>query len=221
MIITQEQQENVREVLWHNLKFRETFDELYDHILTSIEQAEKEDKPPHEIADDIIKNEFGGWEKLKELEISRQKQIQLQLRGKLWQLMKGYFRFPLIMFTLLASGSFYYAADHLPRKFIMLALFCSVMVPFIMWCRMAPINRWSKKYKASIKESVAERIGTLGLSLFNCLIFIPQLFAGGASHLVVTHAHASVLALAAVIYITYSLSAIRIFQEDLKVSLTV
>lgn len=219
MNITQAQQANIREVLWHNLKFRETFDEIYDHILTSIEHAEVNDKPPHEMAADIIKNEFGGWEKLKEMEISRQKEIQVQLRGKLWRLMKSYFRFPLIMFTLLASGSFYYAADHLPRKFIMLAFFCSVMVPFIMWCRMAPINRWSKRYKASIKERSAESLGTLGFSLFNCLMFIPQLFAGKESYLVINHAHASVLALAAIVYITYSLSAIRIFQEDLKVSL--
>jgi len=133
--------------------------------------------------------------------------------------MKGYFRFPLIMFTLLASGSFYYAADHLPRKVILLFLFCTMMVPFIMWCRIAPINRWSKKYKASIKESVAERIGTLGFSLFNCFMFIPQLFADQDGYSVVNHLHASVLAMVAVIYITYSLSAIRIFQEDLKVSL--
>jgi len=219
MMITQAQQENIKEILWHNLKFRETFDELYDHILTSIERTETDEKLPYEIATDILKNEFGGWEKLKELETSRQKEIQKHLRKKLWELMKGYFRFPLIMFTLLASGSFYYAADHLPRKVIMLVLFCTVMSPFIMWCRIAPINRWSKKYKASIKENIGERIGTLGFSFFNCFMFIPQLFTDQDSFSVINHLHASVLALVAVIYITYSLSAIRIFQEDLKVSL--
>ncbi len=217
MIVTQAQQESIREVLWHNLKFKETFDELYDHILTSIEHTETSEKPPHEIAADIIKNEFGGWEKLKELEVSRQKKIQAQLRGKLWKLMKGYFRFPLIVFTLLASGSFYYAADHLPRKVMMLVLMGTVIMPFVMWCRIAPKNRWSKKYKASIKENAAEYIGTLGFGLFNCLMFVPQIVTG-VNYMVFNNIHASVLALAAVVYTIYSVSAIRLFQEDLNVS---
>lgn len=217
MIVTQEQQESIREVLWHNLKFKETFDELYDHILTSIEHTQTSEKLPHEIAADIIKNEFGGWEKLKELEVSRQKKIQAQLRSKLWNLMKGYFRFPLIVFTLLASGSFYYAADHLPRKVMMLVLMGTVIMPFIMWCRIAPKNRWSKKYKASIKENAAEYIGTLGFGLFNCLMFVPQLVTG-VNYMVFNNIHTSVLALAAVVYTVYSLSAIRLFQEDLNVS---
>jgi hypothetical protein len=222
MMITQAQQENIKEILWHNLKFRETFDELYDHILTSIERTETDDKLPYEIAIDIIKNEFGGWEKLKELETSGQKEIQKHLRKKLWELMKGYFRFPLIMFTLLASGSFYYVADHLSRKIIVLMMFLAVMMPLLMCYKIIPfpLKRWSKKYKASIKESVAENIARIGLSLFNCLMFIPQLFVKEGNYLVVNNMHASVLALAAVIYITYSLSAIKLFQEDLKVSFT-
>jgi hypothetical protein len=218
MMITQAQQESIREVLWHNLKFKETFDELYDHILTTIEHAETSEKLPHEIATEIVKNEFGGWEKLKELELSRQKQIQRYLRNKLWNLTKGYFRFPLILFTLLASGAFYYAADHLPRKVMMLVLMGTVIMPFVMWCRIAPKNRWSKKYKASIKERGAEHIGSLGFGMFNCLMFVPQLFTG-ENYMVFNNIHASVLALAAVVYTVYSLSAIRLFQEDLKVSL--
>ncbi|WP_342647708.1 hypothetical protein [Mucilaginibacter sp. CSA2-8R] len=221
MTITQAQQESIREVLWHNLKFKETFDELYDHILTSIEHTETSEKLPHEIATDIIKSEFGGWEKLKELELSRQKQIQSQLRGKLWKLMKGYFRFPLILFTLLASSVFYYAADHLPRKIIVLIMFLAVMMPLLMCYRIIsfPIKRWSRKYKASIKESVVEGISKIGLGLFNCLMFIPQLFVKDGNFLVINNMHASALALAAVVYSIYSLSAIRLFQEDLNVSL--
>ncbi len=217
MIVTQAQQESIREVLWHNLKFKETFDELYDHILTSIEHNQTSEKLPYEIAADIIKKEFGGWEKLQELEVLRQKKIQSQLRRKLWSFMKGYFRFPLIVFTLLASGSFYYAVDHLPRKVMMLVLIGTVITPFIMWCRIAPRNRWSKRYKASIKENAAEYIGTLGFGLFNCLMFVPQLVTG-VNYMVFNNIHTSVLALAAVVYTVYSLSAIRLFQEDLNVS---
>ncbi|WP_345953185.1 hypothetical protein [Mucilaginibacter sp. PAMB04168] len=218
MKMTVAQQENIREVLWNRLKYRETFDELYDHILTAIEEDE-DDTPPHLIADTIIKQEFGGWDNIKELEKGREKNVQSQFRNALWVEVKSYFRVPFIAFTLLVAVSFYFSADYISRKLLMLILFTAVMMPAVMWYRIAPCNRWSRKYKASVKESSANNLGTLGISLFNMLIFLPALFSKQQNYKFMLQAHASLVAVAAAILIIYSVSAVKVFQQNLKTSL--
>jgi hypothetical protein len=218
MKITTQQKESIREVLWHNLKYRETFEEFYDHILTGIEIYESSEKP-HEVAHRIIHQEFGGWQNIKELEAEREKAIQRQFRQKLWAEVKSYFRFPFIMFTVFMAGGVYLAADMVSRKLIMVLLFVAVMVPAFMWYLIAPFNRWSKKYKPSVKERSAEYLGSFGLSLFNMLLFLPAVIASDKGTKYLLYVHASLLTVVAIVLIIYSLSAIKVFQQNLKTSL--
>jgi hypothetical protein len=218
MTITPAQQNDIHAVLWYNVKYRETFDELYDHILTSIEHEPEGTRQPHEIAHDIIYNEFGGWDQLKKLERSREKAIRAQLWRKVWQYVKEHFSFPLIAFTLIAASAVYYLTDHVPRHLVFMVMYAIAMAPVVLWGRAAP-NRWSKRYKATLYEGIAERLGTVGMGFFNCAIFAPALLLNNEHYKYIQQAHASFLAIIAVICLIYSLSVIKIYKEDLKLSI--
>lgn len=217
MNITPQEQEDVKKVLWHNIKYRETFDEVYDHVLTGIEQ-ETASCNAGAIARTIINNEFGGWDGIEETEKVRAQQISKHLKAKLWVYFKEWFSFPLIVLTLVAAASVYYAADIIPRKAMFLVVFCFTMMPVPFWVKAAPCNRFSKKYKPSIKAGIAERMGTIGMSILNCLIFIPGIIFNNDDYKFFRDVHASFITVIAVLFLVYGFSAIKVFKEDLKIS---
>jgi hypothetical protein len=220
MMITKAEQESIREVLWHNLKYRETFDELYDHILSSIEIKEDDKQRPYELARYIVDTEFGGWDGIKKLETAREKSIQRQFRKSLWTEMKSYFSFPLIAFTVLITAGIFSIASNGSRMYISTFLFITVMVPAVTWYFIAPFNRWSKKYKPSIKERSAERLGTFGVSLFNILLLSSGLFSAQPNYKFLLKANTSLLTPVAILLIVYCLSAVKVFRREFKLQIT-
>ncbi|WP_158824882.1 hypothetical protein [Mucilaginibacter lacusdianchii] len=220
MNITPAQQDSIREVLWHNTKYRETFEEIYDHIITSIEHEPEGTREPHEVAQDIISNEFGGWEKLKELEKLRQTEVSSHIRAKQWQYFKEYFKAPLIVFTLLSAAVVYYMASHVTRKPLFIIIYIMAMAPVGLWVKVAPFNPFSKKHKPSVKQGIAQSLCTIGMSIFNCLVFLPSVMMNDDQYKFFNQMHISVLTVIAVLYIVLGLSIVKVFKEDLKILYT-
>lgn len=67
MIPNHEQQEFIKDKLLGRFKCRETYEELYDHVLTALE-AVPDDAPFFDAANNIIENDLGGAKAIKTIE---------------------------------------------------------------------------------------------------------------------------------------------------------
>lgn len=216
MNITPQQQEDIRSVIWHNTKYRETFNEVYDHVLTAIEELSTEVNP-NAMASKIIKDEFGDWDGIKATEEQRLKIIRKDILHKLWAYVKDWFSLPLIILTILAAVSVYYFAGHVPRKALFLVVFGIAMMPLPFWMKIAPRNRFSKKYKPSIKEGIAGHVATFGISILNCLLFLPGLILNNDNYHFFKELHIALITPIAVLYLVYGMSSVKVLKEDLKI----
>ncbi|MDT3402466.1 hypothetical protein [Mucilaginibacter terrae] len=217
MKITEQEQQDIKSVLWQNIKFRETIDEVYDHILSSVEEMPTEGNPGA-IARNIINTEFGGWDGIKESEQERLKAVRKYVGNRLWQYIKNWFSLPLILLTVLIAIGIYNMAGYIPRRVLFLVVFGIAMMPLPYWLKIAPCNRFSKKYKPSIKECIAERIATFGISIFNCLLFLPGVLLNDENYKFLRDGHIAIITPVVILYLIYGISSVKVLKEDLRIS---
>jgi hypothetical protein len=220
MKVTHQEQEMLKTLIWTTVKYQETYNEVYDHVLTAVE-----DKPETEACklaefNAIIDEHFGGIKTLKELEEERAKTVSGTIKKKQRQYLLSYFKLPLLLFTVLVAGTVYYAADVVSRKVIFSIILFAGLSPVLMVAMRGIVRFFNRKScKASIKDKVIEQVGCLSMSLFNMIIFLPPLFAGNDDYKFFKQAHASLIAVTAVFFVIYSLSFIRLYRDEFKMQL--
>jgi len=108
MKLTEEQLAEVRIYIFSAPRFRETYNELYDHILNALEEMDGEFTI--EFVRQIVKDDFGGFDKIVEQEERYQKQVTSSYKRLLRIEMLNTFKFPAILSNicvLLISIGFY------------------------------------------------------------------------------------------------------------------
>jgi len=83
MIITQQQSKNLRQYLSEVFSYRETITEIYDHIISALEQYEG-DLPFQDAVNNIIKVDFGGQDNLVDLEKRFKSAASHEIRSQIW-----------------------------------------------------------------------------------------------------------------------------------------
>jgi hypothetical protein len=95
---TPDQELLLQKYLRKNLKYRETYAEFYDHILTAVE-AEKTDVLFDDFVIEIIKADFGGTKGMRVIEAEYQRSVFKELKKKYRNCVLNNFRFPGIFIT--------------------------------------------------------------------------------------------------------------------------
>jgi len=98
MKLTDGQKQQLQQYLWKGLLYKETYEEVYDHIITALEN--KADNIPFQDAvNAIIREDFGAAENLNALESTRRKYIFKELVGKYAGYFTGFLKFPMVCYT--------------------------------------------------------------------------------------------------------------------------
>jgi len=220
MKVTQQEQEYLKGLLWSNVKYQETFNEVYDHVLTAADELPETGVSKPEAFDAIIDNDFGGIGNLTQLEAERAKLVSSVIRKKQRQYQLSYFKLPLLLFTVLLAGVMYYAADAIPRKVVLIIVLIVGFSPAVIVALRGMVRFFNRKHqKASIKDKVIEQVGTLSMSLFNLFIFLPPLFVNDDNYKFFKQAHASLIVVTALFFFTYSFSFMRLYRDEFKMQL--
>jgi len=220
MKVTNEEQEYLKNLLWSNVKYQETYNELYDHVLTAVEELPDNEIQRTETFNNIIENHFGGMYALEGLETERAKIVSSTIRKKQRQYLLSYFKLPLLLFTVLLAGSMYYAADMVPRKAVLIVVLFVGLSPAVIAALRGMIRFFKRKHqKPSIKDKVIEQLGTLSMSLFNMFVFLPPMFMNDDNYKFFKQAHASIITVTALFFFIYSLSFIRLYRDEFKMQL--
>jgi hypothetical protein len=107
MKTTPEQQSLLQRHLRKILRYRETYGEFYDHILTAVE-AEKADVIFDDAVIGVIKNAFGGAQGMRSIEEQYKLSVFKELKKKYLDHAMDNFRFPGLLITIVLSALIYF-----------------------------------------------------------------------------------------------------------------
>ncbi|OCX51649.1 hypothetical protein BEL04_16650 [Mucilaginibacter sp. PPCGB 2223] len=182
MNLTDEQKLDIQQKLNYAVKYRETFDEVYDHILQSIDCLPGTGVYTDELFGQIIETEFGGIEKLKQMEKDSAGYAFKAMQKKHGQNMAYFFRWPTLVFTIaLTVAGYIIDKNPATHKSLMLVAMVTGVLPlsliFLKKMRAKYIGWHTGIYiKPSVKEGYIFSVSSLSCNAVNILSFVTRHF---------------------------------------------
>ncbi|MFD1255823.1 hypothetical protein ACFQ3S_03360 [Mucilaginibacter terrae] len=102
MKVTDEEKAFVRNLIWRKVKYQETFEEVYDHIITALEHHEESDLPFEILALQTLNESFMSFKSLRATERQRAGMLIWNLTSKYYSGLLSLFKFPVIFITIVA-----------------------------------------------------------------------------------------------------------------------
>ncbi|WP_448703021.1 hypothetical protein ACFGVR_11775 [Mucilaginibacter sp. AW1-3] len=169
MKLNEEQMASISVLVNNEVKYRETYSEVYDHILTALE-ARTTLPDLQKAYSEILEEDFGGHPGLEKLESFRERAFKRSISSRRLNFFVRAIKWPGILVTLpLAVFVYYNAAHHLLILPILFAIVSAVMLPMLTLTAGNFIMGWQNyrgiKSKASIRDdginAMADHIFTL------------------------------------------------------------
>lgn len=107
MKLTEEQLQVLQIILSGYVKYKETYEEVYDHVLTDLENGYYS-KPFDEAINTIVLNDFGGSAGLRLMERKRRWAVARQVLAKQGRYLINHFKWPLLPVTITIYALIYY-----------------------------------------------------------------------------------------------------------------
>jgi hypothetical protein len=231
-----EQDELLKKYLSGILKYRETYEEVYDHVLNSLCAMDSDELSFQQNIDLIITNDFGGSKGLKIIEESHQKAFYAATMKKQWRLFKNWFRYPLFPFTAALFGVTYLLGTKMPVIMNLVMIIVVVLTPILLTnIRYFKTGFIFGNTKRSIKDYPFRRIAFLPLNILylqitcSALLYIFKDFlhlhlsgisALPASQLVGVEVSRLIYSLFFTGFTLNELCFYKLYKEEFKMSLT-
>jgi len=212
---TLQQTRLLKKYLRDTLNYRETYEEIYDHILTALEHNAA--YPSFEEAvNNIIKNDFGGLKGLVKIEKQHYSAVVNEVIKQQWHNFITNFKFPEIVYSLLLFCCIYYGMlQFTMQSYAMVGLFFAiVMMPGVfVLARYFKIGYAIKDTKKSIKDKILGQVAGKPLLVFNPGIFL--LIAKNQVSLWVS-THPFIISLVLLTVTLYVLAFVKLCRTEIK-----
>ena len=214
---TLQQEENLRTYLADVLKYKETIDEVFDHVLSAIEEK-PENISFQEAVNQILKDDFKGAKGLIEIENQHLREASWEGFVKMVKYVKSDFLFPNILYTIILFGTITYTIHHLTIDYghvIPLLPLASIVFLIFILIRTFLVGYFSGDTRRSINDIVIGKLlGYLNwVSLFPLMLF--PIYKKQYQSLMIQHP--SIIAGILTIYVLFIIAAIRISIEEFKI----
>lgn len=173
----------LKDYLHNVLKYRETYEEVYDHILNALNGIDVNELLFQDNINHIIANDFGGLRGLASMERSHEKSFYSSIMKKQWQNLKAWFKLPLLPVTLGLCVVIYLLSAIFPVVISFAMLFAGIIFPILLTnIRYFKAGFILGNTMRSIRDYPFRRIAFLPLSLvylqiaFSTLVYVFQDF---------------------------------------------
>jgi hypothetical protein len=222
MILDKTQKAWVSQLIYDNVKYNETYLEVLDHVISSLEAEKDEEITFHQKLNQIWNEDFGGYENLPFLEKARKKEFNKKISRRHFEIFASYFKFPLIVGTLIISLLFYIISNFLSNYTLLIVMIISMYIPMIM----SNFMYWRlKKYnniKPSIKDKKIKNSSILAFRIFYFLVFTPFLIARiwFNVNIIIDRIYSPLFMVFVICFILFSLSFFKLYKETFKMELS-
>ncbi len=213
---TLQQEENLRTYLADILKYRETIDEVYDHVLTAVEEK-SENVRFQDAVNQVLNDDFGGNKGLVKTERQRLRDATWEGFVQISKYIKSDFEYPNIFYTLLIFAISYYTTINIVlngSSVAFLPLYIILLVSILKLGRTFFIGYYKSDTRKSIQDRVAVRMyiflnySSLYFVMFRSII--PSFY-----HFIFTD-HPSIFASVLTIYLLCIYASVRISINEFK-----
>lgn len=223
MKISPEQKIALQKYLRKVLKYRETYAEFYDHILTAVE-AEKTDSTFDDVVITTIKNDFGGVKELRLIENEYKLSVFKELKRKYLDFAMDNFRFPGVFSTIILTVLIYILVKQ-PWFSLEIFLWNVLAIRCIPWILFAMINirsAWTNGApQKSIKSDFFKWQNFIAVFIFLAAISMTSSgnFGNPAWFQKLLVPGAPAMTVLIVLIALHSLTYYKVCREDIKTSL--
>jgi hypothetical protein len=167
-------QDNLKEIL----TYRETYEEVYDHILSALAN-EPDDITIGDAINKIMRNDFGGYKKLQQLEKTIKKALVKDTLQQYCKLLGTYFQVPALFYTIIFIGTIWYFISMMNLSILGWAIL--LLVPMLTPHIIINIRDFRKGYmlgdtKKSARDRIFRNISRVPLSVFAIIYFTAKDF---------------------------------------------
>jgi hypothetical protein len=232
---TEQAKQWLKEYLYQALTYRETFDEVYDHMLLALEHQEA---PPSSESTvyQIIDEDFGGSVDMLNMEVDCKDTTNREVKLQYWYMVASWFKRPLIAYTVMIFGLMFFAIS-LNIKVIkigiaLFGLLVVIVLPIILISvRSFKMGRVYGDTKESIRDS-AFRWLIYGFFLTSLVIIRPvfkflnsivmHIFHYQSNKVLENSIPGHILAtISFMIFIIHFLSLVKLYRDEFKTQMIV
>lgn len=218
MKLDNEQISSIRQELNGVVKYQETFNEVFDHLMLVIAgMPDNGTVYPETLTNEVIELEFGGYDNLRAMEKASTKLAFKAMKKKHWQNITYFFNWPVIVFTIaMVIVGYYFCLDAVNRKHLVgFTLICALLPIISLMCAKLYIKYKSWYHheyrKASIKDGYIINAAVLSNSIINVLLYVIDksvILTGPISLLVF------------VLFSIYVLSFFKLYHQEYRLNVT-
>lgn len=220
MILNEAQQQEVADYVSGITLYIETYNEIYDHVLSALEQ---EEQGPFQIGLvlHIIEKDFGGAAKIKEEEQHNRTALYSSFSGTLKTEMLNTFKFPAVInnIALLTLGLLFYFGGAKSETLVSVAFVGSIIMTFtpIILMVYKTCIREKGQSKPSVSTYALQYTAMFGMNTAGCLFY---LFAARDAIFTLEHSTQIALILGVYFFLSVYLRAfLKVYRKSLRLKL--
>jgi len=213
---TLQQEKILKTYLSDILKYKETIDEVYDHVLSAVENR-AENISFQDAVNQVLNNDFGGGKNLVKMEEQRLRDVTWEGFFQIVRYIKADFKFPNILYTIILFGSTFYFTLQIntpKHQFVYFYLFSTLIYMCLIWIRKFFVGYYTGDTKSSINDVIIVRISYPSTWLF--LIFVSPLTYKSKLYTFLITDHPEVFAGIITLYFLYLSAIIKICRDEFK-----
>lgn len=175
MLLNEIQKQEIATYVAANTRYRETYNELYDHVLSAL--AQEEQATFHmDLVVDLINADFGGVKQIRQEEEHTKQALYGSFSKMLRQEMLYTLKFPAVIqnLSLLTLGLIFYFGKASTQTILSVTIACTlitVLIPLLLFVYKAYI-RDRKQGKPSISDFALRYNALFGLNTATCVFYI-------------------------------------------------
>jgi hypothetical protein len=216
---TQQQVEILQKYLHDTLTYRETYAEIYDHILTAIEY-QPEEVPFEDAVKNIINNDFGSAKNLLKVEKAAKDALVEEAISRFLKNLVWYAKFPGLLYTLTGAYLVYYIFGKINMSLfateVIIALL-AVMPGLIYLLRLYNTGYILDTTQKSARDKLFETLAGIPIRLFVVVnLFIPMI--NGSDKWLWLQTTPYTLTISLLLLTLYNLSLYKLYKDEFRVS---
>lgn len=128
MKLTAEQTATIKQLVYNEVKYNETYHEFYDHVVTALEHREQITDIQKAYAE-ILSNDFAGHSSLEKLEQRNKQLISAKTSQVKWDMFWSFFKWPVLPLTIAFIVLVYFLAgfDQFKLTIVMVVLAAAIL----------------------------------------------------------------------------------------------
>jgi hypothetical protein len=218
---TTEQDILLRKYLRETLRYRETYEEVYDHVLTALEHNAYTGTL-EDAVNQILRDDFGGYDQLRKMEYKAKGVAIADGVRKYMVFFVDYFRWPRLAYTMCFAALIYFTVGQVALAPIMFEAIFAVIIlmPAILSLRRYYVVGYLfRDVKKSIRDDVFARIAMVPTRLF-VFLGLGIIISIDKGHNIWTNATPAILTALYLLSAIYLLALVRLYRDEFKMSIT-